>query len=238
MNVKKYVYVLVFSLLMLQVVFLAGCNANQEEASINADASIACFKWGIERAELIAEADKISQKGLEIHDNGERFVTLENYSLLGYKTTVTFSFTDFSPDDYPALNENTGMVLTGAEIFIHAADKSDIISELTAILGEQETRQLHFFNYAGDFGYEYGAELDEANYYWHGSQNLIESLGLDKLQSFYPDMDEQSLVKMFYNTYEYTVSVRDNADYSNLEDGAVTISINATPSVLKDIFNI
>ena len=238
MSIEKHIHLVVSVLMILIAATFAGCKAEIPVPDMNADASIGNFMWGSSRVALIELAEKeASQKGFSVNSGGDTFVSLNGYPIFGGKADITFITTSFSPDDYPTLSERTERLLTGANISVRSADKADIIAQIGAILGEQETKQLHFYDHAGDIGYEYGSDLKEADYYWHGEQNIIESLGMDKLKSLYPQLDEKSIMKAFFATYEYTVRVRDNNDIENMEEGTVLITIEASPTVVKDILS-
>lgn len=214
-------------------------KALADAAGLNEDASIGDLQWGATRDEVIAAAEKLAAKlGFDVIKSGDRFVTLKGYPLFDTKVDITLDTAEFFPEDYPALDAATERLLTHAEIWIESADRADIVSKISAILGEQETKRLVFYDNAGDVGYEFGSEIDnERDYYWHGSQNAIESLGLETLKSLYPDKSEKDIIKAFYNTYEYTVYVRGSEEMQNLDDDSLVVTIDATGKVIADILD-
>jgi len=212
-------------------------KALADAAGLNEDASIGDLKWGMTRDEVITAAEKLAAKlGFDVVKSGDRFVTLKGYPLFGTKVDITLDTAEFFPEDYPALDATTERLLTHAEIWIESADRADIVSKISEILGEQETKQLVFYDHAGDVGYGFSSEIDdERRYYWHGRQNIIESLGLETLKSLYPDKTEKDIIKAFYNTYEYTVSMYGSEYISNLEEDELMVTIEASAAVIKDI---
>ncbi len=214
-------------------------KALADAAGLNEDASIGDLKWGMTRDEVIAAAQKLAAKlGFDVVKTGDRFVTLKGYPLFGTKVDITLDTAEFLPEDYPALDTATERLLIHAEIWIESADRAYIESQISDVLGEQETKRLVFYDHAGDIGYGFSSEIDdERDYYWHGSQNVIEALGLETLKSLYPDKSEKDIIKAFYNTYEYTVSVYGSDYIQNLDDDALVVAINATGKVIADILS-
>ncbi len=204
---------------------------------LNTDASIGEFKWGMTRDEAIKLAETMAaEKGFTVISSGDRFVSLKGYPIFGSVADITLDFSQYSPEHYPTLGENTERLLVHAEMIVKPAEREGVVSEICAVLGEQETRQLVFYNHGGDIGYEFSSEIsDERRYYWHGRQNIIESLGIEKLKEIYPNKTEKEILEAFYNTYEYTVSVHGSEYISNLEEDELMVVIEASASVIKDI---
>lgn len=213
-------------------------SGKDDGVGMNANASIGRLRWGASRDEVIAIAEEMAvEQGFTVNV-GERFVSLKDYPIFGRKADITLITTEFSPENYPTLEENTGSLLTGAEIFVKSSDRGYVVSEISAVLGEQETKRLGFYDYAGDVGYGFRNEItDVQSYYWHGRQNVIESLGLEKLKSIYPHKEEKELLKDFYNTYEYTVYAQEGETFLNLGDDMVFVMVDASATVIKDILS-
>lgn len=214
-------------------------KALADAAGLNEDASIGDLKWGMTRDEVITAAQKLAAKlGFDVIKSGDRFVTLKGYPLFGTKVDITLDTAEFLPEDYPALDSTTERLLTHAEIWIESADRAYIVSQISEVLGEQETKRLVFYDHAGDIGYGFSSEIDdERDYYWHGSQNVIESLGIEALKTLYPDKTEKDIIKTFYNTYEYTVYVRGSDYMQNLYEDALVVTIEAGGKVIADILS-
>lgn len=231
MKAKK-AFVLFLVVLMVFAV-ISGCSkVDSNSISINTDASIGGFEWGVTKNDISTKAEKL---GLTVSES-ERFITLNDVQMFDTTATINFSFISFKKADYPTLADDTPLLLIGANIVVHSASKENIAVAISKILGSQETKQLVFYDEAGNFGYKYDGELDESKYYWHSATNLIESIGLEKLGEIYPALTAKELTRNLYNSYDYIVSISDSTDIVGLEDGAVLISISADAVVAKSIY--
>lgn len=237
--IRNYAYYAIDAITGEPLIREMKLKALADAAGLNEDASIGDLKWGMTRDEVIAAAQKLAAKlGFEVVKTGDRFVTLKGYPLFDTKVDITLDTAEYSPDSYPALDATTERLLTHAEIWIESADRAYIVSQISEVLGEQETKRLVFYDHGGDFGYEFSSEIDEErDYYWCGEQNAIERLGLEALKSLYPDKSEKDITKTFYNTYEYTVYVRGSEEIQNLDEDALVVTINATGKVIADILS-
>ena len=219
---------------LLCLLFAAACATDPKaagpkpaELSLNADGTVGPFRWAMTPEEA-AEA----WPGLTFYEyeNNHTFLlaSLEGVTVLGRRAEVRLSFPKLSMEGGRQHYDREGYPLL-VEIHINIPEEADLTEELTAVLGERETRQVE--DHLGpEHEYVDGLprpcfheeELPEEEWYWHSRGVLTDLVSADRLRLLTPSWrnePEQKILEVWCSVFLWDVHVHEGKyNYVSLEE--------------------
>ena len=207
---------------LLCLLFAAACATDPKaagpetaELSLNADGTLGPFRWAMTPEEA-AEA----WPGLTFfeYENNDTilFTCLEEVTVLGYKADVCLVFPKLSMEGGRQHYDREGFPLL-EEIQINIPEEAGLTEELTAILGERETRKVE--DHLGP-AHEYvnglprpcfhEEALPEEEWYWHSQGVLTDLVSADRLRILTPSWrnePEQKILEIWCSAFLWDVHV-------------------------------
>ena len=214
-------------LVLLCLLFFAACATDPKaltpaktELTLNADGTVGPFRWAMTPEEA-AEA----WPGLSIYENEKHssaYAELPDVSFCGHPAKVTLCFPKHAmKNNRQHWDENGYPVLESIQIVLQG--EIDLTEELTAILGERETRKVddhlgpeHEYVDGKPRPLYYEQELPEEDWYWHSESVLSDLATVEQLKLLTPlwrNEPDQKIMELWCSLFNWEVHVYDENYY-------------------------
>ena len=214
-------------LALLCLLFFAACATDPKvltpaktELTLNADGTVGPFRWAMTPEEA-AEA----WPGLSIYENEKHssaYAELPDVSFCGHPAKVTLCFPKHAmKNNRQHWDENGYPVLESIQIVLQG--EIDLTEELTAILGERETRKVddhlgpeHEYVDGKPRPCYYEQELPEKDWYWHSESVLSDLATVEQLKLLTPlwrNEPDQKIMELWCSLFNWEVHIYDEDYY-------------------------
>ncbi|MBR3556637.1 MAG: M56 family metallopeptidase, partial [Oscillospiraceae bacterium] len=214
-------------LALLCLLFFAACATDPKvltpaktELTLNADGTVGPFRWAMTPEEA-AEA----WPGLSIYENKKHssaYAELPDVSFCGHPAEVTLCFPKHAmKNNRQHWDENGYPVLESIQIVLQG--EIDLTEELTAILGERETRKVddhlgpeHEYVDGKPRPCYYEQELPEKDWYWHSESVLSDLATVEQLKLMTPlwrNEPDQKIMELWCSLFNWEVHIYDEDYY-------------------------
>ncbi|NLB55973.1 MAG: hypothetical protein GX811_09450 [Lentisphaerae bacterium] len=216
-------------LFALALCFLLGCSKSPATLELSDDACISPLEWG-----MTADEARTALSGYELTEEiGEGEASLSfDAPLFGQDVSINLKLALFSSgkDLYVPLEQSEPVLW---QIQVLAKDKDALRESVSAVLGEQQTRQIGYYDYDGEIGIKEGDELNEEQRYWRSEQTIADLFDEKELE---PIASEQVFEKStdeirFYDKRAYVVS------WAFTENDKVALIFTGSLLALRHILN-
>ena len=214
-------------LVLLCLLFFAACATDPKalvpektELSLNADGTVGPFRWAMTPEEA-AEA----WPGLSIYEDEKHssaYAELPDVNFCGHSAKVTLHFPKHAmKNNRQHWDENGYPVLESIQIVLQG--EIDLTEELTAILGERETRKVddhlgpeHEYVDGKPRPLYYEQELPEEDWYWHSESVLSDLATVEQLKLMTPlwrNEPDQKIMELWCSLFNWEVHIYDEDYY-------------------------
>ena len=212
---------------LLCLLFFAACATDPKaltpaktELTLNADGTVGPFRWAMTPEEA-AEA----WPGLSIYENEKHssaYAELPDVSFCGHPAEVTLCFPKHAmKNNRQHWDENGYPVLESIQIVLQG--EINLTEELTAILGERETRKVddhlgpeHEYVDGKPRPCYYEQELPEEDWYWHSESVLSDLATVEQLKLMTPlwrNEPDQKIMELWCSLFNWEVHIYDEDYY-------------------------
>ena len=214
-------------LALLCLLFFAACATDPKaltpvktELTLNADGTVGPFRWAMTPEEA-AEA----WPGLSIYENEKHssaYAELPDVSFCGHPAEATLCFPKHAmKNNRQHWDENGYPVLESIQIVLQG--EINLTEELTAILGERETRKVddhlgpeHEYVDGKPRPLYYEQELPEEDWYWHSESVLSDLATVEQLKLLTPlwrNEPDQKIMELWCSLFNWEVHIYDEDYY-------------------------
>ena len=215
------------ALVLLCLLFFAACATDPKsltpaktELTLNADGTVGPFRWA-----MTPEEAQEAYPTLEFYETNKKscvMADLKGVSILGHTADVLLSFPKHAmKNNRQHWDENGYPVLESIQIVLQG--EIDLTEELTAILGERETRKVddhlgpeHEYVDGKPRPCYYEQELPEEDWYWHSESVLSDLATVEQLKLLTPlwrNEPDQKIMELWCSLFNWEVHIYDEDYY-------------------------